>query len=126
MTTLFVSTSPPPLDQTNEYRIDPNMYASQMKQRWPYADVARTSGAYVVWWELNHENRLGPQGGLQNNRFVVSFGNAPEDDVIDFILWHRDFVPKDVPLFLFDESLYLTFEVKPGMSRQELATLIYG
>jgi hypothetical protein len=84
------------------------------------------SGIYVLWWELNHENRLGPQGGLQDDGSVVSFGNAPVDDAIDFILWHRDFVPRDVPLFLFDESLYLAFEIRPGVTRQELVTLLRG
>jgi hypothetical protein len=124
MTTLFISISLPPLDETCAYRIDLETYADQMKKNWPYAKVMTFSGDYVLWWELNHENKLGPQGGLQDNRLVVSFGNAPEEDVIDFILWHRDFVPKDVPLFLFDESLYLTFEIRSGVTRQELTALM--
>jgi len=114
------------MDETIEYRIDPDAYTDQMRHRWPYAEVARVSGIYVLWWELNHENRLGPQGGLQSNRLVVSFGNAPEEDAIDFILWHRGFVPEDVPLFLFDESLYLTFEISSEITREELAALIFS
>jgi len=120
-----MSTSKPPeLDESIKYKIDPSEYARLMKLRWPYAKIGFVNNkSYVLDWELNHRDRLGPLGGLQSNRLVVSFGSNPQEDAIEFILWHRDFVPLGIPLFLFNSNLDLIFELKTGVSREDLISL---
>src|SRR3990172_5728676 len=120
MGTLFISTSrPPELDESISYRIDPAQYAIEMRRRWPDAKIVELkSGEYVLHWELNQRDRLGLSGGLQSNRLVVSFGSGPRTDVIEFALWHRDFVPTGTMLYLFDANLELVVELTPGIDRQ--------
>ncbi len=125
VSTLFISTSrPPELDETVNYRIDPVEYARLMRLYWPYAKVGFVNSPYyVLSWELNQHDRLGPLGGLQTNKSVVSFGSNPQEDAIEFILWHRDVIPSDIRLFLFNANLDLMYELKPGVNREDLITL---
>ena len=125
MSTLFIATSKPPeLDEAANYRIDPLEYIRLMKLRWPYAKVVFVNNEYYEYnWELNQHDRLGLLGGLQSNRLVVSFNSNPHEDVIEFILWHRDFVPTDIPLFLFNTNLGLLYELRPKVTGQDLASL---
>ena len=95
-----------------------------MKKRWPYAKVGRSSlPTYVLSWDLDHKERLGPPGGLYVDGLAVSFGSNPQADSIDFILWHRAFVPEHQELFLFDESMK-SMELTSDTSREELYDFI--
>ncbi len=122
MSSFFISTSrPPEFDETIEYRINESEYAASLRRQWPYAKVTAVPIArYILHWELDRKDRLGLSGGLQANRLVVSFGNAPHEDVIDFIIWHRAYVPPHQSLFLFDESLSLVLELEPGVRPEDL------
>jgi hypothetical protein len=122
MSTLFVSTAKPPsLEETGDIRIDPEEYARAMKRRWPDGNIGHvTIGSYILHWELNRGNELGILGGLQENRLVVSFGSAPMNNAIEFIIWHRNFVPAKQKLFLFDESLETIIELKSDLTSKML------
>ncbi len=122
MATLFISTSRTPiLDETIEYRIDRVEYANKICVRWPYAAINQVSlGGYILSWELNKENELGASGGLQANKLVVSFGSNPLEDAVDFVLWHREFVPIAQDLFLFGESLQDNLKLKPDITPESV------
>lgn len=126
MSTLFISTSKPPqLDQGINYRIDPVEYHAKMQENWPYARIYNAHvGDYILSWELNNDKNLGASGGLQANRLVVSLSSNPQRDAVDFILWHRSFVPNIQQLFLFDESLTMIVELEPDLTEETIQKLI--
>jgi len=126
MSEFFISPSKPPeLNESINYRIDPSEYALQMRQQWPDAKIVDlTTGGYVLHWELNRKGRLGLSGGLQSNGLVVNFASGPQADVIEFVLWHRAFVPSRISLYLFDANLDLVIELKPGIRKEDLTSSI--
>jgi hypothetical protein len=96
-----------------------------MTYQWPHANIVKVPTAnYVFHWELDRTDRLGLSGGLQANRLVVSFGNAPYEDFIDFIVWHRAYVPSHQGLFLFHESVSFVLELEPGIHEEYLKDAI--
>ncbi len=123
---LFISTYKPPSGiAESDYEINIEQYRAAMHQRWMHAKIIRLTDAhYIVHWELNEENSRGILGGLQADRRTVSFGITHLDNAIDYILWHRQFVPEIIPLYLFDENLDLIFELTTEACKDSLKQLI--
>lgn len=123
---LFISTIRPPSDiAASDYEINVELYQTAMRQRWVYANIiSLTDTPYALSWELNEANSRGILGGLQTDRKTVSFGITHLDSAVDYILWHRQFVPKVVQLYLFDENLDLNFELTTDASKDLLKQLI--
>ncbi|MCL4249849.1 MAG: hypothetical protein KJ065_17010 [Anaerolineae bacterium] len=126
MSELFISTLRPPEDVSkSDYLIDVELYSSAIRQKWKSAKVVTPpGGTYVLEWELNEEHSLGLLGGLQSDRRTVSFGINYFDNALDYILWHREYVPNDVVLYLFDANLDLIHRLTTETSRDELILLI--
>jgi hypothetical protein len=116
---------PPEIDQSIDYRIDASEYATNLLARWPYAVVGRydLSPYYILTWELNKENELGASGGLQSDGLTVSFERNPQEDAVDFALWHREFVPNQYVLFLYDNNLDVVYELRPNTTREALVAI---
>src|SRR3954453_3093630 len=125
MATFFISMFKPPDEhETVTYRIDPDTYGEALQKRWPYSNVGRVASEhYILSWELDKETELGAPGGLFSDGKVVSFGSNPQKDAMDFVLWHRAFVPEQYPLFLFDQSLSIVFELKSDVTENELRAI---
>lgn len=103
-------TSPKP---TSDLSIEPRAYRKALVERWHDVTLSNTVG---LSWELPPEagEYGGLQGSLQSNNQIVSFAAGPKQSFIDFVLWHRRFVPEKYPLYLFNssswDSLKLTSE----------------
>jgi hypothetical protein len=98
----------------SDLRIDPLHYQKALQRRW--AETAFTSDCIACGLEFDlpseAESSMGLRGCLQANLQVVDFDTAPLQSFIDFILWHRAYVPSRFPLYLFNtaswDSLLLT------------------
>lgn len=120
MRTFFISTiSPTHSTEASDYRIDPAIYADQMRVRWTYAQISHAQSEYILHWNLDKESRIGMTGGLQRDQQTVSFGRNPIEDTVEFIMWHRGFVPSTHQLFLFNVELEI-IELKPETTEDEL------
>lgn len=93
-------TSPKP---TSDLRISREDYRQALINRWEGITLPSYSD---LSWELPPESREygGLHGYLQENQQIVSFGTGPKQSFIDFILFHRSFVPEDYELFLCNSS----------------------
>ncbi len=126
MSTLYISFKPPKAANETNYRINPQTYAEMIKEMWPDAKVISPpdTSTYILAWELNTPHRLGISGGLQSDEITVSFGSNPQENAVDFILWHRGVIPLKEPLFLFDDNLTIVHELKSDMSHEELREIM--
>jgi hypothetical protein len=107
-----------------DLRISPDEYASKLKELW--FDVTVLTGYsedYTLWWELKRDGSFQIMGGLQTNRNVVSVeGN--KEYIAEFAVWHRAFVPRKYHLYVFHESLEISFELERGKTIQEVLHLM--
>jgi hypothetical protein len=96
-------TNPKP---TSDLHIEPAVYREKLKERWNEI-VFFTSSPFPLEWELPPESNQysGLSGQLENHQ-IVSFGTGPKKSFLDFILWHRSFVPEQYQLFLFHSSAW--------------------
>lgn len=122
MIALFISTVKPPNPNTvSEFRIEVGEYAKAMQQNWPDANIyIPDSGQYSLRWELTTKTERGILGGLQTDKMTVSFGISYFDSALQFILWHRKYVPPEVALYLFDENLLLMYQLRFDDRREDL------
>ena len=88
---------------TSDLMIDPNLYRVELMKRWPFADIGEGGEHYALFWKLDTEAGLGPEGGLQSDLQHVSFRYS-DLTFVDFVLWHRRFVPSQYVLYLFNSS----------------------
>lgn len=96
---------------TSDLRIEPEAYTRALAERWSGIEVAPKAMSHcLLYWELPGESgeATGVWGALFNDGQLVSFGSGPQRHVLDFIRWHRDVIPADVPLYLFRASEWET------------------
>ncbi len=114
---------------TSDLYLDPVDYRDAMCRRWADASISFNCEACSLEFELPlvSAEYAGLRGCLQSNLQVVDFDTAPQKSFVDFILWHRAYVPKDFPLYLFNaaswDSLLLTRQTT-GVDVIEFARII--
>jgi hypothetical protein len=115
-------TSPEP---TSNLRIDPALYRNELLRRWPnifFYSQSSTPDYDHLKWELPPESHeySGLWGVLQRNGQYVEFGTGPKRSFLDFILWHRSFVPSQYPLYLFNWSSWDSLLLKPESTGDDI------
>ena len=101
---------------TSELFIESADYRAALAQRWPEITFSLGCEACGLEFELPLDSAQysGLRGCLQTNGQIVDFETAPPHIFVDYILWHRLFVPFRHTLYLFNmgswESLVLTSE----------------
>ena len=121
-TSMFVSTLDPREDnQSDECVIDPDIYASELQKRWPFADVYKSWGKFSVEWELKKsEDDIGGLGHLFSASCTAAIRGGRREDDLEFAIWHRTMVPDHYPVYFFDEGLCKVIEVTTEMTLSEL------
>lgn len=114
---------------TSDLSIDVSKYAQELRKRWPNAEIHLTvvddDLTYLLDWRLPPESGVsGLPGQLQNDHQVVSFGTGPKDSFLDFILWHRAFVPSYYQLFLFNSSSWNSLELKMDTTKRDIGSFV--
>jgi hypothetical protein len=80
-------------------RIDPEVYSHELLRQWPNA----ISHAPERWsWSLDEPIGPGVIILLHQDLQYVSFGHG--ENFLEFILWHRQVVPANYDLYLFNSS----------------------
>lgn len=105
----------PDLYPTSALRIDPKEYSREILHRFPYS----TEHSSEEWsWSL--DDPIGPGASilLHSDRQIVSFSLGT--NFLDFILWHRGFVPAEHDLFLFNSSSWDSLLLTQNTTREEV------
>lgn len=112
--------SPPDPEPVSSLRIDPVAYKKALFKRWPSVkEISFDEIKGVVWWRLNEHNQWGVEVRLQNNFQYVSISSSGVN-FIEFILWHRAYVPDEYPLFLFSDSGWDSLMLTPATTKEEV------
>jgi hypothetical protein len=102
--------------------IDLEQYATTLRQQWPHLQEVHPppDSPFPVYWHLNEAQMRGIEVQLNPNFPIVSF-KRHDVNFVDFILWHRQFIPQDYPLFLFNDSGWPErLPLSPTTSRQAI------
>jgi hypothetical protein len=109
-------TNPKP---TSDLHIKITEYSEQLQQRWPEITFSHW---FPINWQLPPESGQysGLSGCLQENQQIVSFGTGPKQSFVDYILWHRSFVPEHYQLFLFNSSSWDSLILTRNTTEQDI------
>ena len=113
-------TSPKP---TSDLRIDVQLYREGLACRWEGITFLNSDASHMkLSWELPLEEKEcgGLQGDLHEDQQSVSFGTGPKKSFIDFVLWHRSFVPEKYPLFLSNSSSWDSLKLTRNTTEQDI------
>ena len=120
--TYFISPFQPPTwsGKTDLY-LDIDEYISKLSNAWGNSKttINLASETYVASWEIPTGDGNYITGGLQKEQEVVSCAGSPKQ-VATFAIWHRQNIPRNIRLFLFDESLYVNMELKANTTLEEI------
>ena len=108
---LWKSRDPVPVP-TTDFRINPEIYSNQLLVRWP---GAKSYSGKVGSWTLDEP---GTYILLHDHLLHVSF--SPGANFTDFILWHRQFILSQYPLFLFTDASWDSLKLFANTTRQEI------
>jgi len=118
------SVKPPIAEYLSDYRIDILDYEIQLKILYPFGNFIRPKNStYLLRWNLNSIDKLGVDGGIQGDRITVSFSNGYWN-TNDYILWHRRYIPENVPLYLFEENLQVIHLLTAKTTESDLNVLL--
>ncbi len=127
MTTLFISQLDPrnSISNSSYFEIVIEKFINAMNENWQ-TKLSRYDkrDKFVLEWEIENQKLTNMQGQLHSDLLTVSFSYGPIDDVTDFIVWYRSYIPKSCPLYLFDEGLNLVIQLKDQLSREFVIELI--
>lgn len=94
-----------PVKPESSLRIDADTYREALLKRWPTArELQSEYFAGGVWWNLDEYNVLGIEVHLHKDLQTVTMSPYGVN-LIEFILWHRAFVPAEYALF-FHRSMH--------------------
>lgn len=108
---------------TSDLRIEPAAYERALVARWPDVGIAQQVISHcVLYWELPTEagQPTGLPGQLFNDHQLVSFAAGPKQSLVDFVLWHRSYVPSHYRLYLFHAEGWERLELTPTTSEQDI------
>jgi len=110
----------------NELKINFEDYRNAILTHWPLTKVEmppKSDGLPALChWILPSqlEGFSGLRVALLLNLQVVVFGTGPKKVFLEFILWHRNFVPANYPLFLFNSSSTDSLKLKNDVKEQDI------
>ena len=108
----------------SDLKIDPDTYNQGVQKRWPLAIVEPVPSVcpYQIQWLLptGREGFGGFCVSLWRNLQVVVFDTGPKEVFLDFVLWHRSFIPTIHRLFLFNLASSDCLELKSNTTAQDL------
>ena len=91
--------------QLGEFAFDRDKYVEALRSKWTGTVVTNLDNeTYALYWEIpsSTEKNVIHSGRLSKNLQVVTLQSAPEDFLIEFILWYRDIVDPQYPLYLLN------------------------
>ena len=102
------------LEFSKALRIDPDWYKEQLQKQWPniefYRPVSKTT---VLLWSSADL----PVSSLSSNLYTVVL----DDPDTTFFVWHRNIIPSEYRLFVWNESDEEDIvELEPGVTEEEL------
>ena len=129
MTTFFIAPYEPQKWETakSDLRIDPNWYRERLLEKWPEVLFFKTSpNVYLLNWELSISpgptGSVGGIGGLQTNQQIVSMSTPFEE----FFLWHRQIIPGQYRLYLFNDSSWDSLELTADTTIEDIQQFVGG
>jgi hypothetical protein len=108
-------------------KIDPKAYETAILKRWPQTVIEtplKSNDSFALpHWILptQREGYSGLRVRLLLDIQVVAFGIGPEETFLDFILWHRSFIPTHYQLFLFNSSDTNSLELTGDTTAQDIS-----
>ena len=127
MRALFVSTWNPDLDEaTVSSPLEPDDYLAALSEKWPLLAITSrsSSDSYVYEFWLPSDDESDIRGRLRRDKTTVVFTARSKEHASEYIIWHRSYVPANIPLFFFDEGLEVVEELHPDTSRAEIEAWI--
>lgn len=110
--------NPPDPKPESSLRIDPTAYKKALLQRWPTARGG-ASKHFAGMWTLDEYNLHGVEVHLNNDLQYVSL-SSNSVNFIEFILWHRAYVPAEHELFLFNDSGWDSLVLTPATTKEDI------
>lgn len=97
-------------------RIDTEVFGRRLVEQWKNAQITLSAKGGLLW-QIPEDESAGFFGELQSNNQIVTFGPGNWTIYKDFILWYRQQVPENYPLYFFNstslESLIITSTTTP-------------
>ena len=105
----------------SDLQISPENYKQALSQRWPLTQF-KQSDTLALGWILPSDRASfsGMRGHLYQNLQVVSFGGTYKALFVDFILWHRAYVPAPQRLYIFNSSEEQSVEIKADANTDDI------
>jgi uncharacterized protein (DUF952 family) len=113
------------LHKTIDLRIDPVIYAQSILAKWPFATVGTGMGEFAFEGTLDWRSSDGIKwagGEVHLHRDLQTI--IARHPSLDFIFWHRAFVPARYRLYLSNAGSGDFQELLPGLTLQEMARQI--
>jgi hypothetical protein len=118
------------INSLSNLHINPTDYAKALSEHWPsikFVKVKQDHDAdFALTWELPEYQKgyAGLRGELYFNLPVVSFSRASKESFVDFVIWHRIFVPAHYPLYLFDSSSPQSLEIGSSTTADVISNFV--
>jgi len=94
--------------------VDIEKFSVQLKTRWPNAEIRYlpTDAKVLIDWSLlPADNANGLNGSLFSDYETLTIETGVEHDLVEFILWYRQFIPYEHNLYLFRSSSFERLEL---------------
>lgn len=118
----FLVVTDDPNDFSLDFEIDPDLFRTKLVERWPnlrtYDSTFSTDA--VLHWDLIDQAGPGIGSGTLFRQFVSFRYYANDDEITDFVLWFRDFLPKSAPLLMSVTYTGKTFQIVPTTNAEEI------
>jgi hypothetical protein len=123
----LITTRNPRYDVADYSRpLESDGYAGALLERWPLVRIVfpppnRTS---LLQFELPSEDGGGLLGTLHSDEATVAFTIYIMEQALDYIIWHRGLVSRNIPLFFLDEGMDVVEELHRETNRTEIEAWI--
>ncbi|HLC05912.1 MAG TPA: hypothetical protein VJK02_22990 [Anaerolineales bacterium] len=106
----------------SDLRILPDTYGESLRNRWPDIRVylPPDDSPYALRWETKGRAGEIVEGGLQRDLQTVAITPASKSVLSEFVLWHRNQVPKQYRLFMTRENSTDSLELRAETNEQEI------
>jgi len=126
MTTFFIAPYEPQRWETakSDLQIDPDWYRKRLLERWPGIVFSKISPEdYLLEWGIPVSTAgAAIHGGLQTNQNIVDLDTPFEE----FFLWHRQIIPGQYRLYLFNDSSWGSLELTVDTTIEEIQQFVGG
>ena len=113
------------MGQSPDWTINRTEMIEKLKKKWNDIKIKEhVSDVYILRWavEVNGRTTL---GGIQSDYQTLTIDGGALADIADFILWYRNLVPEQHPLFLYKGSKFDSpIELSVSTSIDELTEIL--